>query len=214
MAMRAIGEQRGVKLDSEPLQKATIQLAIGCLSSPIPLLRAAAADTLGRLAQAVAVPKFVADMAQTAFSKIRDSRDVPNRCETTTSIPFRSGYALMLGCLHKYTGSLGSEQHLNTGVSVLLALAQEQSSPIVQVRNLSQRRLLVGLGNIGFGVSGRNRWRHVPQLRGPCLIPLHSPPPQHRQCQRRGRPLYWQTGETLSSHSCQRDHQHSFSCLR
>ena len=45
----------------------------------------------------------------------------------------RTGHSLALGCLHRYVGGMGSGQHLNTSVSILLALAQDSSSPVVQV---------------------------------------------------------------------------------
>ena len=34
--------------------------------------------------------------------------------------------------MSRYIGSLGSSQHLHTSVSILLALAQDSASPVVQ----------------------------------------------------------------------------------
>ena len=45
----------------------------------------------------------------------------------------RTGHSLALGCLHCYVGGMGSGQHLNTSVSILLALAQDITSPAEQV---------------------------------------------------------------------------------
>ncbi|GIY21291.1 HEAT repeat-containing protein 5B [Caerostris extrusa] len=45
----------------------------------------------------------------------------------------RTGHSLALGCLHRYVGGMGTGQHLNTSVSILLALAQDTNAPIVQI---------------------------------------------------------------------------------
>jgi hypothetical protein len=45
----------------------------------------------------------------------------------------RQGYALALGTLHRYMGSLGSGQHLNTSIGILLALAQDANSSSIKV---------------------------------------------------------------------------------
>ncbi|RCN31278.1 HEAT repeat protein [Ancylostoma caninum] len=86
-----------------------------------PLVRAVAAEALGRLSQAVGDPQFVALRAQACFDKLRAFRDGR-----------RAGYALALGCIHRHVGSLGSGQHLHTGVSVLFALARDHNAPSVQ----------------------------------------------------------------------------------
>lgn len=73
-------------------------------------------------------------MAQYSFDKLKSCRDANNR----------TGFALALGSLHRYVGSLGSGQHLNTSVSILLALAQDSTSSVVQVR-ISFSNVLCGL---------------------------------------------------------------------
>lgn len=77
------------------------------------------------MAQVISDPKFTAELAQTSFDRLKSARDVVSR----------TGHSLALGCLHKYVGGMGSSQHLNTSVSILLALAQDNSSPVVQVRH-------------------------------------------------------------------------------
>lgn len=57
---------------------------------------------------------------------LKSARDVINR----------TGHSLALGCLHRYVGGMGSGQHLNTSVSILLALAQDSNSPVVQVNKI------------------------------------------------------------------------------
>ena len=71
---------------------------------------------------------FVAQIAQTSFDCLKSSRDVPSR----------TGHSLVLGCLHRYVGGMGSGQHLQTSVSVLHSLAQESSAPTQQVSTISQ----------------------------------------------------------------------------
>jgi HEAT repeat-containing protein 5 len=121
--MKATSELRHVKIDGEELQKANIDLVVPFLNSDRLLLKSLAIETLGRLAQAVGEPQFVAGNAQLCFDRLRSIRDEKSR----------TGFTLTLGCLHRFVGSLGSGQHLNTSVSIILALAQDNSSPAVQV---------------------------------------------------------------------------------
>ena len=95
----------------------------GALTSSNPILRCAAGESLGRMAQVIADPRFTAELAQTSFDRLKSARDVASR----------TGHSLALGCLHRYVGGMGSSQHLNTSVSILLALAQDATSPVVQV---------------------------------------------------------------------------------
>lgn len=95
----------------------------GALSSSNPILRCAAGEALGRMAQVVGESKFIAEMAQYSFDRLKSARDVVTR----------TGHSLALGCLHRYVGGMGSGQHLGTSVSILLALAQDSTSPVVQV---------------------------------------------------------------------------------
>lgn len=86
-------------------------------------MRCAAGEAVGRMAQVVADSRFTAELAQTSFDKLKSARDVASR----------TGHSLALGCLHRFVGGMGSSQHLNTSVSILLALAQDTTSPVVQV---------------------------------------------------------------------------------
>lgn len=60
------------------------------------------------------------------FVRLKSARDVVSR----------TGHSLALGCLHRYVGGIGSGQHLKTSVSILLALAQDGTSPEVQVHSV------------------------------------------------------------------------------
>ncbi|MCP9264667.1 HTR5B [Dirofilaria immitis] len=100
------------------------------------VFRCAAVETLGRLAQVVSDAQFVASMAQYSFDRLKSCRDANNR----------AGYALALGSLHRYVGSLGSGQHLNTSVSILLALAQDATSSLVQSWSLVALSLIADTG--------------------------------------------------------------------
>lgn len=75
------------------------------------------------MAQVVGDSRFTAELAQQSFDRLKSARDVATR----------TGHSLALGCLHRYVGGMGSSQHLNTSVSILLALAQDGTSPVVQV---------------------------------------------------------------------------------
>ncbi|EJD76264.1 HEAT repeat containing 5B [Loa loa] len=136
VSFKTVSEQKGLRLEGQAVQKAYIDLIIPCLSHANPLIRCAAAETLGRLAQAVGDAQFVASMAQYSFDKLKSCRDANNR----------AGYALALGSLHRYVGSLGSGQHLNISVSILLALAQDATSSLVQSWSLIALGLIADTG--------------------------------------------------------------------
>lgn len=113
-------------IGQEDVRKSATGLIINALISANPILRCAAGEALGRIAQVVADSRFTAELAQTSFDRLKSARDVVTR----------TGHSLALGCLHRYVGGMGSSQHLNTSVSILLALAQDGSSPVVQVWSL------------------------------------------------------------------------------
>lgn len=103
-------------------------------------LRCAASESLGRMAQVVGDSKFTAEMTQTIFDKLKLARDVVTR----------TGHSLALGCLHRYIGGMGSSQHLNKSLSILLALSQDTSSPVVQVWALYSLSLIADSGGPMF----------------------------------------------------------------
>ncbi|CAI5452193.1 unnamed protein product [Caenorhabditis angaria] len=136
LAFKTLCEQRGYHTDNEQLQKACVALIIPCLTNSCPLTRLVGAEALARLSQSVGSPQFVASMAQYCFNQLKNSKDAASR----------SGHVLALGCLHRHVGSLGSGQHLNTGVSVVLALAQESTLPNVQTCALVSMALIAETG--------------------------------------------------------------------
>ncbi|CAG9828838.1 unnamed protein product [Diabrotica balteata] len=129
-----------VNINQDDVKKSAVNLIIGALTSSNPILRYAAGEAVGRIAQVVSDSKFTAELAQTSFDRLKSARDVASR----------TGHSLALGCLHKYVGGMGSSQHLNTSVSILLALAQDQTSPIVQVWSLHALALIVDSGGPMF----------------------------------------------------------------
>ncbi|XP_014481449.1 PREDICTED: HEAT repeat-containing protein 5B isoform X3 [Dinoponera quadriceps] len=124
----------------EDVKKSATNLIISTLVSGNPILRWAAGEAVGRMAQVISDPKFTAELAQTSFDRLKSARDVASR----------TGHSLALGCLHKYVGGMGSSQHLNTSVSILLALAQDNSSPVVQVWALHALALIADSGGPMF----------------------------------------------------------------
>lgn len=96
----------------------------GCLGSSLQAVRCAAAECLGRLAQVVSEPQFVASVLQLLFDNLKSARDAVSR----------TGHSFALGCLHRHAGGMGapSVQHRHTSVSILLALARDVASPVVQ----------------------------------------------------------------------------------
>ncbi|XP_048732912.2 HEAT repeat-containing protein 5B-like isoform X5 [Ostrea edulis] len=127
-------------LGPDEVKKSAFNLIMGALSSTNPILRCAAGEALGRIAQVVGDSRFIADMAQYSFNSLKSARDVINR----------TGHSLALGCLHRYVGGMGSGQHLNTSVSILLALAKDSNSPVVQVWSLHALGLIADSGGPMF----------------------------------------------------------------
>ena len=127
----------------EDVRKAFVSIILEGVTSPLTLIRCAASESLGRLAQVTQAggganslqggAQFVADSAQMSFDALRTARDAVSR----------TGHSLALGCLHRSTG-LGMGQigmgrpsaHLHTAVSILLALARDVASPPVQMWSL------------------------------------------------------------------------------
>ncbi|TMW51951.1 hypothetical protein DOY81_002941 [Sarcophaga bullata] len=127
-------------IGQEDVRKNFTNLVTSGLNSSNSMLRCASAEALGRLAQVVGESRFTAELAQNSFDKLKSARDVVTR----------TGHSLSLGCLHRYVGGMGSSQHLNTSVSILLALAQDISSPIVQLWALHALALIADSGGPMF----------------------------------------------------------------
>ncbi|XP_061508694.1 HEAT repeat-containing protein 5B isoform X2 [Anopheles gambiae] len=127
-------------IGQDDVRKSATNLIIGALTSANPILRCAAGEALGRIAQVVGDSRVTAELAQTSFDRLKSARDVVTR----------TGHSLALGCLHRYVGGMGSSQHLNTSVSILLALAQDGSSPVVQVWSLYALSLIADSGGPMF----------------------------------------------------------------
>ncbi|GFQ67675.1 HEAT repeat-containing protein 5B [Trichonephila clavata] len=138
-ALKALVETKS-SLGSEDVRKAAIRLMLGSLNHTNPILRCAAGEALGRMAQVVGDGRFVAEMAQHMFDKLKTARDAASR----------TGHSLALGCLHRYVGGMGTGQHLNTSVSILLALAQDVNAPIVQLWALHALSMIADSGGPMF----------------------------------------------------------------
>ncbi|XP_014295577.1 HEAT repeat-containing protein 5B isoform X2 [Microplitis demolitor] len=124
----------------EDVKKSATNLIVSTLVSNNSILRWAAGEAVGRMAQVISDSKFTAELAQMSFDRLKSARDVITR----------TGHSLALGCLHRYVGGMGSSQHLNTSVSILLALAQDNTSPVVQVWALHALALIADSGGPMF----------------------------------------------------------------
>ncbi|XP_043536583.1 HEAT repeat-containing protein 5B [Chiloscyllium plagiosum] len=131
-ALKGLAENKST-LGPDEVRKSALALVMGALDNPNPILRCAAGEALGRMAQVVGEATFIARMAQHSFDKLKSARDVVSR----------TGHSLALGCLHRYVGGIGSGQHLKTSVSILLALAQDGTSHEVQTWALHSLALIV-----------------------------------------------------------------------
>lgn len=124
-ALKNLAENKSM-FGEESVRKHACTLVQDALANTDNILRCAAGEALGRMAQVMNDENFVAQMAQTSFEK----------CQKTPDAVIRTGHALALGCLHRYVGGMGSGHHLTNSVSILMALAKDQSSSLVQVWSL------------------------------------------------------------------------------
>ncbi|KAM7403791.1 hypothetical protein PAMA_004293 [Pampus argenteus] len=132
------GSIRG-SLGPEEMRLPALSLLSGALESISPLLRCLAAEGLARLVQVVGDPGFTVSVSLLCFDRLKTVRDAASR----------SGYALALGTLHRYTGGISSPQHLSTCLGVLFTLSQDSTSPEVQTWSLHSLSLVVDLsGNL------------------------------------------------------------------
>ncbi|XP_055352546.1 HEAT repeat-containing protein 5B-like isoform X2 [Paramacrobiotus metropolitanus] len=125
---------------TEPVVNGFINLINTGIRSPSPMLRCAAGEALGRLAQVVNDRKFVADTVQRSFDMLRTSRDIISR----------TGHCMILGCLHRYVGAMASNQHLNSSVSILMALSEDINASVVQTWSLHALYLIADSGGPMF----------------------------------------------------------------
>ncbi|XP_076062392.1 HEAT repeat-containing protein 5B isoform X2 [Oratosquilla oratoria] len=138
-ALKGLADNKS-SFSQEDVKTAATNLILGGLTHPSPVLRCASGEAIGRMAQVVGDPRFVAEMAQNSFDKLKSARDAVSR----------TGHSLALGCLHRYVGGMGSGQHLSTSISILLALAKDSTSPLVQVWALHALSLIVDSGGPMF----------------------------------------------------------------
>ena len=125
-ALRSLAEAKtGLGNGGEELRKGLVNvIQTGLGNSTSSALRCAAAESMGRLAQAGADQRFTNESIQRSFDLLKSSRDAASR----------TGHSLALGCLHRYGGSLSlaSPQQLSSSISILIALGQDTSSALVQ----------------------------------------------------------------------------------
>lgn len=138
-SLKALAESKS-ELGDEAIREATLKLVMETLCHSNPILRCAAGEALGRMAQVVGESHFVVKVAQFCFEKLRNSQDVTSR----------TGYALGLGCLHRYLGTMGAGQHMTSSVSILFAMAQNSNSSIVQVWAIHALYLIIDSGGSMF----------------------------------------------------------------
>ncbi|GAA6234638.1 HEAT repeat-containing protein 5A, partial [Lates japonicus] len=122
-------------LGPDEIRSPALSLLTGALESGSPLLRCLAAEGLARLVQVVGDPGFTVSVSLLCFDRLKTARDAASR----------SGYALALGALHRYTGGISSPQHLSTCLGVLFTLSQDSTSPEVQTWSLHSLSLVVDL---------------------------------------------------------------------
>ncbi|XP_078133588.1 HEAT repeat-containing protein 5A isoform X2 [Sander vitreus] len=168
--------QAGIRgsLGPEEVRSPALSLLSGALESACPLLRCLAAEGLARLVQAVRDPGFTVSVSLLCFDRLKTARDAASR----------SGYALALGALHRYTGGISSPQHLSTCLGVLFTLSQDSTSPEVQAWSLHSLSLVVDLSG------GLYRAHAEPSFTLVLRLLLAAPPTHPEVHQSLGRCLH------------------------
>ncbi|XP_076604038.1 HEAT repeat-containing protein 5A isoform X2 [Chaetodon auriga] len=168
--------QGGVRgsLGPEEVRSPALSLLTGALESVSPLLRCLAAEGLSRLVQVVGDPGFTVSVSLLCFDRLKTARDAASR----------SGYALALGALQRYTGGISSPQHLSTCLGVLFTLSQDSTSPEVQTWSLHSLSLAVDLSG------GLYRAHAEPSFTLVLRLLLSAPPTHPEVHQSLGRCLH------------------------
>lgn len=121
-SLRTLAENK-INLGIDEVRKLVLDQLFDVLNHPNILIRYSAAECLGRCVQTINDAKFLANVTQQCFEKLRTTRDALTR----------TGYSLAIGCIHHYVVGMGSIPHLKNNISLLLALAEDHSSPSVQL---------------------------------------------------------------------------------
>lgn len=129
-----------MNLGTEEVRKLAVSIILNALNSPDPLVRYASAQSLGHCVQTVNDPMFLTEITSQCFEKLKNARDALTR----------TGYSLAIGFIHHYVVGLGSVQQLKANISLLLALAEDFSSPTVQIWALHAITLIADSGGPMF----------------------------------------------------------------
>ncbi|PFX25411.1 HEAT repeat-containing protein 5B [Stylophora pistillata] len=121
-SLKGIAEAK-TGLGDEDVRTTAVNLVLNAITNSDPIVRCAAGEALGRIAQAVGSPVLTSNVTQKIFDQFKAARDAVSR----------TGYSVALGCIHRYVGGMASGHHLNSSVSILLALANDNSSSLVQM---------------------------------------------------------------------------------
>ncbi|CAH3014392.1 unnamed protein product [Porites evermanni] len=139
VSLKGLAESK-TGVGDEDVRNTAVNLVMGAVTNPDPIVRCAAGEALGRIAQAVGSPIFTSNITQKIFDQLKAARDAVSR----------TGYSVALGCIHRYVGGMASGHHLNSSVSILLALAKDSSSSLVQVWALHALALIADCGGPMF----------------------------------------------------------------
>lgn len=129
-----------INLGIDEVRKLVVAQLFNVLDHQNILIRYAAAESLGRCVQTINDAKFLSTITQQCFEKLRTARDALTR----------TGYSLAIGCIHHYVVGMGSVPQLKNNISLLLALAEDHSSPSVQLWALHALTLIVESGGPMF----------------------------------------------------------------
>lgn len=129
-----------MNLGTEEVRKLVVANIFGALNHSNPLIRYASAESIGRCVQIINDGKFLSEITQQCFEKLRTARDALTR----------TGFSLAIGSIHHYVVGMGSVQQLKTNISLLLALAEDHTSPSVQIWALHALTLIAESGGPMF----------------------------------------------------------------
>lgn len=129
-----------MNLGTEEVRKLIVAQILATLNHSNPLIRYASAESIGRCVQIINDGKFLSEITKQCYDTLKSARDALTR----------TGYSLAIGSIHHYVVGMGSVQQLKTNISLLLALAEDHSSPSVQIWALHALTLIAESGGPMF----------------------------------------------------------------
>eukprot|EP00043_Microstomoeca_roanoka_P025463 m.8800 g.8800 ORF g.8800 m.8800 type:complete len:1905 (-) comp5537_c0_seq1:250-5964(-) len=125
-----------LSIGNKKVKAAAQRLVLSALHNPDAIVRCAAGEAMGRLAQ-VAGEAFVSEAIQALVEHV----------QTECAAESRTGNSLAIGCILRYAGSVTAAQHLSITTKLLHALSNDSNS---DVQTWALHALMLAIDSTGF----------------------------------------------------------------